>query len=99
MKIILEIMVIRLGIWVVLIRISPTRCIWLVHIVKSQVEIIRIKWGRCEIWIHIRIKRIVVVEFHFTNNYKQKRKIKQQEKKKENQNQAYTSVDLDIDDS
>ena len=37
---------------------------------KSRVEIIRIKWGRCEIWIHIRIERIVIVEFHFTNNHK-----------------------------
>ena len=77
-------------VWVVLIRISPTWCIWLVHIIKNWVEIIRIKWGRCEIWIHIRIERIVIVEFH----------LKQlQTKKKENQNQAYTSVDLDLDDS
>ena len=40
------------------------------------------KWGRCEIWIHIRIERIVIVEVHFTNNHKQKRKIKQQTKRK-----------------
>ena len=33
-----------------------------------------IKWGWCEIWIHVRIEKIVVVEFHFTNNHKQKRK-------------------------
>jgi len=37
--------------------------------------------GRCEIWIHIQIERIVIVEFHFTNNPKQKRKIKQQTKR------------------
>ena len=70
-------------VWAVLIRISPTRCIWLVHIVKNQVGIIQNKWGRCEIWIHIQIERIVIVEFHFTNNHKQKRKSKQQTKRKE----------------
>ena len=41
---------------------------------KNQVEIIQIKWGQCEVWIHIRIERIIVVEFYFTNNYKQKKK-------------------------
>ena len=66
-----------------MIRIRPTRCIWLVHIVKNRVEIIRNKWGRCEIWIHIWIERIVIVEFHFTNNHRQKRKSKQQTKRKE----------------
>jgi len=30
----------------------------------------------------MRIERIVIVEFHFTNNHKQKRKIKQQTKRK-----------------
>ena len=90
--------VIRLGVWVVLIQISPTQRIWLVHIIKSRVRIIRIKWGRCEIWIHIKIERIIVVEFHFTNNHKQKRKSKQTNKKKD-QNQAYIKVDLDLDDS
>ena len=56
---------------------------------KRRVGIIWIKWGQYEIWIHIRIERIVVVEFYFTNNHKQKRKSKQQTKRKEkNQNQA-----------
>jgi len=51
---------------------------------KNRVRIIRIKWGRwCEIWIHIRIEKIVIVEFYFTNNHKQKRKSKQQKKRKE----------------
>ena len=53
---------------------------WLMHIVKRWVGIIRIKWGWCEIWIHIRIERIVIVEFHYTNK---KKKIKQQTKRKE----------------
>ena len=70
-------------VWVVLIRIRPTRCIWLVHIVKRRVGIIRIEWGRCEIWIHIWIERIVIVEFHFTKNHKQKERIKQQTKRKQ----------------
>ena len=83
----------------VLIWRSPTRCIWLVHIVKNWVRIIRNKWDRCEIWIHIRIERIVIIEFYFTNNHKQKRKSKQTNEKKESQNQAYTKVDLDLDDS
>jgi len=56
------------------------------------------KWGWCEIWIHVRIEKIVV-EFHFTNNLKQKRKIKQQTKRKKKSKQAYTKVDLDLDDS
>jgi len=50
---------------------------------KKQVGIIRIKWGRCEVCIHIKIERIVVIGFHFTNNHKQKRKSKQTNKKKE----------------
>ena len=33
-------------------------------------------------WIHIRIERIVIIEFYFTNNHKQKRKIRQTNKKK-----------------
>ena len=71
-KIILKTIVIRLGVWIVLIWISPIWYIWLVHIVKYRVGIIRIKWGWCEIWIHVRIEKIVVVEFHFTNNHKKK---------------------------
>ena len=84
-------MVIRLGVWAVLIQISPTRCIWFIHIAKSRVEIIRTKYGHCEIWIHIRIERIVVIEFLFTNNHKQKRKSKQQTKRKK-KNQAYLGL-------
>ena len=49
--------------------------------------------------IYIRIERIGVVEFYFTNNHKEKRKSKQQTKTEKNQNQAYTRVDLDMDDS
>ena len=97
MKIILEIMVKRLGAWVVLIRIRPTRCIWLVYIVKNRVGIILIEWGRCEIWIHIRIERIVIVEFQFTNNHKKKEKSNNKQKEKKNQNQANKRVDLDLD--
>ena len=66
-------------------------------IVKSRVGIIRNKWGWYEIWIHIRIERIVIVEFHFTNNHKKKKN--QTTKKRKNQNQAYSRVDLDLDDS
>ena len=96
----MEIIIIRWGVWVILIRIRPTRCIWLVHIIKHRVGIIRIEWSWCEIWIHVRIERIIIVEFHITNNHKQKRKIKQQTKKKrKNQNQAKRRVDLDLDDS
>ena len=39
--------------------------------------------GQCEIWIHIRIERIIIVEFYFTNKHKQERKNKQTNKKKE----------------
>ena len=52
------------------------------------------------VWIHIRIEKIAIIEFYFTNNHKQKRTNKQQTKRKEkNQNQAYIKVDLDLDDS
>ena len=69
---------------------------WLVHIVKRRVEIIRIEWRRCEIWIHVRIERIVIVECHFTNNHKQKEKSNNTQKEKKNQNQANRRVDLDL---
>ena len=81
-KFILEIMVIRLGVWVVLIRICLTRCIWLIHIVNSRVGIIWVKWAQCEIWIHIRIEKIIIVEFHFTNNHKNKEKANNKQKER-----------------
>ena len=64
------------------------------HIVQSLVEIIRVKWGQCEVRIHIRIEKIVV-EFYFTNNHQKKQTNKQKERK----NQAYIMVELDLDDS
>ena len=63
---------------------------------KKSVRIIRNKWGRCEIWIHIRTEIIVIVEFHFTNK---KEKQTTNKKKTKNLNQAYIKVDLDLDDS
>ena len=71
--------------------------IWLVHIVKRWVGIIRIIWSWCEIWIHVRIERIVIVECHFTKNHKQKEKSNNKQKEKKNQNQANRRVDLDLD--
>ena len=83
-EIIMEIIVIRMWVWVVLIRIRPTRCMWLVHIVKRRVGIIRIEWSLCEIWIHVRIERIIIVECHFTQKITNKKKPtnKQTKKKK-----------------
>ena len=74
---------------------------WLVHIGKRRVGIIRIEWSWCEIWIHVRMERIIIVECHITQkitNKKEKSNNKQKEKKK-NQNQAKRMVDLDLDDS
>ena len=35
----------------ILSQIIPIRHIWLIHIVHSRVGVIRVKWGRGEIWI------------------------------------------------
>ena len=59
------------------------------HIEKSWVEIIRIKWGQCEIWIHIWIERIVVVEFHFTKTTNKKKANKQTKRKKKSKPSLY----------
>ena len=59
-EIILKIIVIGLGIWVILSRIILTRYIWLVHVVHSRVGAIQVKWGRGEIWIHIRIEMLLL---------------------------------------
>ena len=60
-----EIIAIGLGTWIILSRIIPTRHIWLVHVVHSRVGVIRVKWGQGEIWIHIRIEKIIVVKIYF----------------------------------
>ena len=71
---------------------------WLVHIVKRRVKFIRIEWRRCEIWIHVRIERIVIVECHFTKKItNKKKKSNNKQKEKKNQNQANRRVDLDLD--
>ena len=63
-------------------EIPTLSCIWLVHIGKNRVGIILNKWSWCEIWIHIRIERIVIVEFHFTNNHKKNENANKQIKRK-----------------
>ena len=63
-------------------EISPTRCIWLVHIVKYRVGIILVKWGVT--WISIKIENIVVIS-HITqemSNTNKKQTNKQTNKKK-----------------
>ena len=97
-EIILKIMVIWLGIWVILIRIIPTRHIWLVHVVHCRVRVIRVTWGRGEIWIHIIIERIVVIKIHITV-YKKENKQTNKQQRKRKRKQAYARVDLDLDDS
>ena len=81
----LKIIFIGLGIWVILSRIILTRHIWLVHVVYSWVKVIRVKWGRSEIWIHIMIERIVV-KIYFTIYKKRKQTNKQTNKEKEKEN-------------
>jgi len=78
-KIILKIMVIRLGVWVILSRIDPIQPIWLVH--ESRAGVIWVNWGQREIWIYIRIEKNII-ESHFTNNHKQIQKSKQQQKER-----------------
>ena len=41
------------------------------------------------VWIHIRIERILIVEFHFTNNHKQKTKKQTTNKKKRKKPSLY----------
>ena len=67
----------KIGAWVVLIRISLIRCIWLVHIVKNLVGIIRVKWGA--IWITIKIEKIIVIS-HITQDLSKSNKEKQTNK-------------------
>jgi len=68
---------------------------------KVKFEVIRVKWDQSEIWIHIKVENIIVVEIQFTNEHRQKVKIKQAKKqtKKNEWKQAYAKVDLDLDDS
>ena len=63
-EIILEIMVIRLGAWVTLIRIRPIRHTRLVKVMICRVGNIR-KKGWCVIWITIKIEKIVAIS-HIT---------------------------------
>jgi len=65
-----------------MIRISPTRCIWLVHIVKNRVGIIRIKWGRCEYGFILGLKELLLLSISQTITNK-KEKTNKQIKRKE----------------
>ena len=93
-------MVIRLEVWVVLIRICPTRCIWLVHTVKSRLGLsesngVDVKYG-----FILRLKELLLLDsISQTITNKKEKANKQTKRKKKNQNQAYTKVDLDLDDS
>ena len=58
------IMVIRLGAWVILIRIRPIRHTRLVKVMICQIGNIR-KRGWCVIWIIIKIEKIIVIS-HIT---------------------------------
>ena len=74
-------MVIRLGAWVILIRIRPIRHTRLVKIMICRVGNIRNR-GRGVTWITIKIGKIVVTS-HITQDYQKQTKNKQINKQKE----------------
>ena len=61
----------NIGTGYTLIRIRPIRHTWLVKVMKCRISNIRIKGGRCEVWITICIEIIVIV-IHITKMLKTK---------------------------
>ena len=93
----MKIMVIRLEVWVVLIRISLTRCIWLVHIVKTGLKLSKTNGVGVRYGFILGLKELLLLNSisHTITNKKEKSNNKQKERKC--QNQAYTKIDLDLD--
>ena len=80
--IILKILVIGLGVWVILSQIISIWLIWLVHVVYSRVGVIWVKWDQSEIWIHIRIEKLLLKSISQFTKKKNKQTNKQLRKKK-----------------
>ena len=88
-EVILKIMVIWLGAWVILIRIIPTRRIWLVHVIHCRVRVIRVKWGRGEYGFILWVKKLLL-----SKSISQFTKKKTNKQRKRKRKQAYARVDL-----
>ena len=65
---------------------NPNSAYMVSSIVHSRVGVIQVKWGRGEIWIHIRIEKNFVVKIHFIIYKKQTNKQTNKEKEKEKEN-------------
>ena len=83
MKIILKIFGHRIGSMGHIESDKPNPVYMVGPYVHSRVGVIRVKWGRGEIWIHIMIETIIVVKIHFIV-YKKENEQTNKDKEKEN---------------